>query len=258
MIIHQQGNSMGNFNYNAYIYNDTVWDSHFHGNYELVYTIEGITKLTVNEKAYEISEGTFFLISPYSIHSLVIDKDTKTWVGVFSKDFVSDFAKANKYIRYLQFKCEQKIESFLKQYLLFEGTPERYICIACLNAVCNECLKNALSDNSNADNAFIERVIQYISDNLTQDITLRSIAEELGYEYHYFSSLFHSCFSINFKSFINIFRFEYACHIIGDKSKSITAICFESGFDTVRNFNRVFKELSGCTPSEYRNKYPPA
>ena len=252
MIIHQQGNSMGNFNYNAYIYNDIIWDSHFHGNYELVYTIKGITKLMVNGKSYAISGGEFFLISPYSIHSLIIDKNTKTWVGVFSKDYISDFAKINKYITYSQFRCKENIECFLKQYLLYEGTPDRYMCIACLNAICNECIKNSIPDNTNANNDFIERVIQYISENLTQDITLKSIAVKLGYEYHYFSSLFHRCFSINFKSFINIFRFEYACQIIGDNSKSITTISYESGFDTVRNFNRVFKELSGCTPSEYR------
>ncbi len=252
MIIHQQGNSKGNFNYNAYIYNDTIWDSHFHGNYELVYTIEGVTKLSVNGETYALHPGMFYLVSPYSIHSLIIDTNTKTWVGVFSKDFISDFAKTNKYIRYPAFQCNKKIESFLKDYLLFEGTPEHYICIACLNAVCNECIKNVTPESTDINNDFIEQVIQYISENLTQSISLKSIADALGYEYHYFSSLFHRCFSINFKSFINIFRFEYACVLIGNRTKTITAVCFESGFDTVRNFNRVFKELSGCTPSEYR------
>lgn len=252
MIIHQTSNSKGNFNYNAFIYSDLVWPPHFHGNYELIYTISGNTSVTINGTEYAADEGTFILVSPYSIHSLTIDANTSTWVGVFSEDYVADFSKTNKYTMYSPFQCDKKIEEFLKHYLIREETPDHFMLIACLNAVCGECIKNAEMDCVRMNNEPVEQIIQYVTSNLTRDITLGSTAKALGYEYHYFSSVFKRYFRVNFKRFINILRFEHACTIMGDKSKSVTEVCFESGFDTVRNFNRVFKELSGFTPSEYR------
>ncbi|MBO5060012.1 MAG: helix-turn-helix transcriptional regulator [Clostridia bacterium] len=96
------------------------------------------------------------------------------------------------------------------------------------------------------------RVIEYISENLSEDIKLKEMAHTLNYEYHYFSTLFHKCFCINFKSFINIFRFDAACKLLGDGAETITDVCNKCGFGSIRNFNRVFKQLGGITPGEYR------
>ena len=254
MVFHQVPNSMGNFNYNSNIFRDIVFTPHFHGNYELIYVIEGSAAVSVNGMPYTLGKDLFLLISPYSVHSLNIDKNSEVWIGVFSFDYISEFSKKNRYIDYKPFKCTESIEKFLNAYLISEDKPEHYMCISCLNAVCSECIKKAEKIPRKSEGEFTERVIKFITENLTENITLKSAADKLGYEYHYFSSLFHSCFGLNFKRFINMLRFEYACNIISDKTKSITEISDECGFDTVRNFNRVFKELSSYTPSQYREK----
>ena len=50
MIFHQPLNSKMNFNYNAYIYRDTNWETHFHGNFELIYVFEGAANITVQSQ----------------------------------------------------------------------------------------------------------------------------------------------------------------------------------------------------------------
>ena len=57
MIIHQQHNSLGNHNYNAFFYNHCEWFYHFHKNYELAYVLEDEVELTINEKKYILSEN---------------------------------------------------------------------------------------------------------------------------------------------------------------------------------------------------------
>ena len=47
-------------------------------------------------------------------------------------------------------------------------------------------------------------------------------------------------------------RFEAACEIISDPTKNLTEIAFQSGFGSVRSFNRIFKKMSGKSPGEYR------
>lgn len=257
LVLHQIANSYGNYNYNCFIYEDDLCAenlamSHFHSNYELIYAMDGDTEITLNGKTDTLSKGELMLVSPFVIHSLVIGKGARAWVGVFSEDFIMSFAEKNRYVRYSKFRCDEKIEAMLKGNLFFEGQPDRYMLKACLYMVISECVKNAVPYEIRQTEDFINCVTKYISENLGEDIRLKDIAESLGYEYHYFSSLFHKSFSMNFKSFINIFRFESACKMLTNKKADITAVCTACGFGSTRNFNRVFKQLSGITPSEYK------
>ena len=252
MITHQVTNSYGNFNYNAYVYMNIGWQAHFHGNYELIYAIDGNTEINVNGDLHKLAPGDFLLISPYLVHSLEVSGASRVWIGVFSEDYVAEFAKNHKGMRFAPFRCAEPIENYLRKYLIFQGTPEKYIAISCLNAVLSECERNADKEISDADARFVESVIEYISSKMNENVTMAEIADALGYEYHYFSLLFNRYFSIKFKNFLNLFKFQYACGLLADSSKSISEVCFESGFETVRSFNRVFRYFSGMTPTEYR------
>lgn len=252
MIWHQVSNSYGNYNYNAYIYSDTVWATHFHGNYELVYCFEGTTDVIVNGIPDTLTTDELLLISPYAVHSLNIPKTSKTWIGVFSKDFINDFAQKYQFSAFGKFHCDREIKSFLKENLFVTSRPEHYMHIACLYLVCSQCLKNGKHVKAVDNPGFMEKTISYIAENLDKDISMESISDKLNYEYHYFSNLFHHCFSINFKKFINVLRFEEACKLLPDKSLSITDISNMCGFGSIRNFNRIFKEFADISPSEYR------
>lgn len=253
MILHQISNSMGNYNYNTNTYNDKIWPIHFHGNYELVFSVRGTTQVTVDGISTCLSEGKFILISPYSTHSLNISKDTSTWIVVFSKDYIRDFANKYMFINFSVFECDRHIRDFLKINMIDNPNPKHYLLTACLNLVCDQCLKNGkyLTQSDNFD--FIKSVIIYITDNMDNDINMKEVAFKLGYEYHYFSALFNKYFSMNFRSFVNILRVEQAYELLSQEYYSITDVCNKCGFTSIRNFNRVFKNLSGLTPSEYKN-----
>jgi AraC-like DNA-binding protein len=47
----------------------------------------------------------------------------------------------------------------------------------------------------------------------------------------------------------------YACKLLMENKLGITQICYESGFNTLSNFNKQFKDLQGKTPSEYRGAF---
>lgn len=254
MILHQVDNSIGQFNYNAYIYRDCIWESHFHANYELIHVLEGSAQIAVNGEMHTLSAGEMILLAPYNIHALVIPADARVWVAVFSPDYVEDFAARYGDVRFSQFRCDQEALPFLKAHLFHPGMPEKYTAIACLNFVCSQCLKHAKAHDMKLNNAFMQRIIQYISSRIGEDITLKKTAEALGYEYHYFSALFHQSFSINFKSFVHLFRFAQASRLLADPTTDVTIVCRECGFGSIRNFNRVFKKMSGCTPTEYQKK----
>ncbi|MBQ7387515.1 MAG: helix-turn-helix transcriptional regulator [Clostridia bacterium] len=252
-MIHQVHNSSGNYNYNAYVYNDVFWDFHFHENYELIYAVRGDVRVTTNGVSHILHEGELLLISPNTVHSLAAS-NAKTWVGVFSEEYIRAFAKENKYVHHSKFSLSEENRAFLEKNLFYAGKPERYMACACLYVVCDECSHRADAVDVKAAGGFISRVTGYISENLSREITMRDVCEALGYEYHYFSGLFNSTFGMNFKGFVSMYRIGRACSLLTDKDKSITDVASECGFGSIRNFNRVFKRNVGKTPSEYRTE----
>ena len=243
---------MGNYTYNAFFYTKRTFSSHFHRNYELMYVESGRADTVVNGEEISLSEHELILISPFTVHSFVVDETSRVWVAVFSDDFITAFSEKSGNIRYSKFVCSQAAQAFLCENLFFEGQPELFLAKSCLYLVVSECQRNAIAYDIKNELDFRSRLINYISENLAYDITLSDAAATLNYEYHYCSSVFHRCFGVNFKEFVNIFRFEEACKLLSDSNKDISGIADECGFKSIRNFNRVFKKMADMTPSEYR------
>ena len=65
--------------------------------------------------------------------------------------------------------------------------------------------------------------------------------------------LFSKTFHRNFNQYLNDARLNYACQRLENTSDSITKICLDSGFESQRTFNRVFKERYKISPSDYRS-----
>jgi len=210
MLEHQLHNSYDT--YNAFIYTDTTYHSHFHKNYELIYIVSGAMTVQVNNSAVQLFEGEMILISPFSVHSFVADTKTRIWVGVFAEDYVTSFAKKNNRLQYSKFRCEKPIEDFLNQYLFYQGTPDLHMGKACLYMVCGECLKHATVETANPELDFKQQVIEYICSNLSDEITLQKVSLALGYEYHYFSRILNRGYHINFSTLCKNYFLKFYCH----------------------------------------------
>jgi len=76
----------------------------------------------------------------------------------------------------------------------------------------------------------------------------------LGISRYYLSRIFSNKLNSSFNEFVNNIRVSYASTLILATDMTITQICNEAGFNSLRTFNRVFKESFHMTPSEYRYK----
>jgi AraC-like DNA-binding protein len=94
---------------------------------------------------------------------------------------------------------------------------------------------------------------------LDPDLTLPKLAESLGVPTHHLSQVINEMHGSNFFDFINKFRVEEVKRKIQDpnfQNYSLLGIAFESGFNSKSAFNRVFKNLTGTTPSKFRSSLP--
>ena len=252
-MIYQHTNSIDNFNYNAVIYADAELPMHFHRNYELIYVLRGVNHVKLNAFNIDLAQGQFLLISPNEPHSFELHGDSEAWVGVFSEDHIPAFANNHTGTAFSSFKCDTDIQKFFEKVFLSDANTDLYCRISCLYAICSQCIGNAEPLKKSVDPDIADLISTYIYKNYTENLTLKNVADSLGYEYHYFSKIFNKCFSMKFCEFLNICRFNKACELLSKRCDlTITQAALESGFGSIRSFNRVFKAIYGQTPHQYR------
>lgn len=119
-------------------------------------------------------------------------------------------------------------------------------------------LKNiygTVSRNANStETVSIRNAKEFISDNLHRDISLYDVASHVYLNPIYFSKLFKQSTGITFTSYIARMRIEKAKELLCETDLKIYEIGEQSGFRSTYYFNRVFKQIVGVTPNEYRRK----
>lgn len=102
----------------------------------------------------------------------------------------------------------------------------------------------------------INLVYNYVARNFRNPIFIEEPASLLNMTPSSFSRYFRMKTSKSFSSFVTEVRIRNACNLLSiAETKSIAQICYESGFNTLSNFNKQFKTMMGITPKEYRNKF---
>lgn len=112
----------------------------------------------------------------------------------------------------------------------------------------------------NANNEFVKHINKYMLEEkvfLDPELSLNSLAGKLEISPRKLSGIINTEYKDNFFNFINRYRIEEAKKILVDpesKNKTILEILYEVGFNNKSAFNRVFKQLTGKTPSGYRKE----
>ena len=98
-------------------------------------------------------------------------------------------------------------------------------------------------------------VLKYIDNNYMYDITLEQLADVAGYSKYHFSRIFKQYNSMSYLQYINARRTKAAELLLLDPSIPITEVAMRSGFKSLTTFNRIFKEIKHCTPTDFKKLY---
>jgi AraC-like DNA-binding protein len=107
--------------------------------------------------------------------------------------------------------------------------------------------------------AILLKINNYLKQNepyLDLDISLEKFSASLKVPKHHVSQVINQKLSKSFNDLINEKRVQKAQILLKDASNdnyTIASIAFESGFNSISNFNDVFKKYTGTTPTKYRN-----
>jgi AraC-like DNA-binding protein len=95
-------------------------------------------------------------------------------------------------------------------------------------------------------------VLKYIDNNYMYDISLDQLANVAGYSKYHFSRIFKQYNSMSYLQYINARRTKAAEQLLFDPDIPITEVAMRSGFKSLTTFNRIFKEIKHCTPTDFK------
>lgn len=138
-------------------------------------------------------------------------------------------------------------EDYLKKALVsYTCTEMREILIKCGATICDRKKKEGIS------NYTISRTIEYIRTHYQEGISLEKTAEVLNITPEYLSMLFKREMGMNFSVFLKEFRISHAKRLLKATDMKIYEIAQECGYSNSNYFTKVFKEVTGLSPAEYR------
>jgi AraC-like DNA-binding protein len=111
---------------------------------------------------------------------------------------------------------------------------------------------------AHAEPPVITKAKQYIREHLTEDLTLGQVSAAVHSSIFYFCKLFRKVTGLTFTEFVSRTRVEKAKNFLLNRNLRISEIAYESGFQSLTHFNRVFKKVVGESPTAYRGHLPKA
>lgn len=253
---YQIENFNGIYDFRSQFHNGFIIESHIHEYCEILYCKNGRCEIFVNGKTIYLNSGEFVLIPPNYIHKYnCVDVDVIC--AVFSNDFIPLFIKSIKEKKPIITNIAANELKNIFEQLPYIDKNNGILITAYLNLICDRVLKHSnFKSGSEIDGILYQKVISYVANNFKNDISLKQIAKEFGYNEKYLSAAIHSLTGIHFSEFIAMYRIEYSRELlIKSRELSVTEIAFKCGFKAVNTFNRQFKKTTMMTPTEYRKNY---
>lgn len=100
--------------------------------------------------------------------------------------------------------------------------------------------------------AQMDRALDYIEQNLTENLQLEQVAKEAAMSPSYFSTLFKKLNGLTLWEYVQTRRIELAADQLLSTDKNVSEIALACGYNSISNFNRSFKAMTGQTPVAYR------
>jgi AraC-like DNA-binding protein len=101
----------------------------------------------------------------------------------------------------------------------------------------------------------MKMVYDYIQKNFSEKISLEDVSKIASMSNISFNRFIKKRTGKTFVNYLNDIRIGYAARWLVEKEMSISEVAFKSGFNNIANFNRIFKNVKNCTPSQYRDDF---
>ena len=243
--------------------------AHWHREIELLYIKKGSIRMQVTDHAFTAGEGDLVICDTGEIHySNSYSKDSVLDFIIFDTGLISSHYQHHFFARPFLTAEEMEKAGLKKRLLALEMLIDSELSEK--KAYYQDIIRAALQDfwfrllrvmpvdnggiRKNRRIAMLEdfqTLLSYMEEHAAENITLEMAAEKMHFSPSHFSRMFKQLTGTGFVRYLNTIRITIASDLLARSDTTIVQAAFSCGFQNVRSFNRTFKEITGCTPSEY-------
>ena len=255
---------------------DVFYDKlHQHEEIQLSFIVEGSGTLVVGDTINNYSTGDVLVIGSNLPHvfksdSMSLQKSHMLTLFFTKSSFGNSFFELEELKAIQQFferskygfKLQSNLQEIQDSFLQLESASKLnqfVILLQLLNLIVDSDYTSLSSFVYDKKYSLVEgdrmrNVFEFTLNNYADNITLDQIARVANMTKTAFCKYFKKRTNITYIQFLNEFRVEKASKLLQEKSDySIAEIAYISGFRNISNFNRVFKDCKGTTPSRFTN-----
>lgn len=255
---------------------------HLHPEYQLFLVLKGQGRRFIGDNITIFKPGDLVFTGPNMPHMWRDDnsasgsKKSKIMgiVIYFPQDFLGDIIQVkdemeklrhlfDKAARGLEIhgKTNRLVSKMMQELLNVKGISSIILLLKILNTLAESSEYtyithiNYLPVNNKVETDRMNKIYHYLMKNFRQKVSLNEIADLINMTETSFSRYFKSRVNKSFSDFLKELRIDYARKLINENKLSINQVSYDSGYSTISNFNKQFKEVTGKTPLQYRNEY---
>ncbi len=242
-----------------------TYDQKIPNEYHLHFVLSGKGIITMNGKTYHIKKGNIFLITKGIAINYYADMEDPweyMWVTI-------DGEKAADYLSYAGFNTDTPVITSTIPTATYQPVIEKILDANTLTlsneirrvgylydllSTMIEAQSSAIGDKRYyySNETYVEHALQYISLNYSKNIKVNDIANDIGINRSYFTSIFKKVIHISPQEYLMNYRFQKAAELIKSTNLSIQEISNRVGYENPYNFSKMFKSFYGTSPKNYR------
>lgn len=220
----------------------------------------------INGEKYLFEAGCACFMSTLDIHRFkqTTGKDASAYYLYFSDSImIRELLSCVSYdnlplVTRVSGTVKQKIEEYFQELLIIYHSPYSLKNKVIAKLRINEIIMLLLTDSELpvkppvTSKKRITEILTYVRDNLSEPITVESVAREFHLNHDYFSRIFIKETGKTFIEYLTVLRIEMAKKILKTNDCSIQIVAQMCGFSSESYFIQVFKKITGFTPARYR------
>jgi AraC-like DNA-binding protein len=248
---------------------------HWHTACEIIMPLENGYTVWVNNTTYTLGEGDILLISPGVLHQLFAPPSGKRLIFQGDLSVLHTLKGLESALSFqpvilvtpenspdIHSEIQSQMSAIMAEYCSDHQLKEAniysmliYIYVLLGRKYING--ENLFQEvRSTKQQEYVEKflfVCDYITQHCTENLTLEDVASVAGFSKFHFTRLFRQFTNLSFYDYLCKARVKYAETLLISPDISIIEVAMKSGFNSHSTFNRLFKKIKNCTPTEFRN-----
>jgi xylan 1,4-beta-xylosidase len=229
-------------------YKNLVNVLHWHFEAEIIRIVKGSAKIKIGNSVFEAKKGDCFFCTGEELHYIIGKKDSEIDIAIFDEKLCPETIGNLSLFSPKLPSCIPVKDYFssIKKELTEKGPFYREAVNNKMENLIIDIFRKCNFEKSERKTSFQKSLITKIN-NEYSFITFEDAVGYSGYSASHFSKMFKAFTGMTFSEYLNVIKIENAIILLRE-NLTMTSISQKCGFSTIRNFNRVFKKITGYPP----------